>query len=240
MFAGRAASAVEGLDLPTCRLLGKGGGEGDSSDSLWAELSRWAVGGGKEGVSELHGRGATELEGSAAGLRVRANVTVVLLRMRRECRPGAVSAVVGVTIPVSAAVKSSAMATGIMIRARLLTFWLLSPAELGESAGDSKELGRLSAAADATVAEVTVAAAAAGSFTPAHNISACGKLVMAAGVERRNRLLPPWLHSPAELGESAGASLVVGKLSAAGITNGFGLSRLCFAIFALGCSVLSV
>ena len=68
VLAGLVASAVEGLDLPTCRLLGNGGGEGDSSDSLWAEPSEWAVGGGQEEVCELHGKGAAGVEGSAAGL----------------------------------------------------------------------------------------------------------------------------------------------------------------------------
>jgi hypothetical protein len=130
------------------------------------------------------------------------------------------SVVIGASIPVSAAVIPSAIATGVVIRARLFTFWLLSPAELGESAGDSKELGRLSAAADATVAEVTVAAAAAGSFTPTHNVSTCGRLVMAAGAESRNRLLSPWLFSPAELEESAGALLVVGGARAAAEASG--------------------
>ena len=70
---------------------------------------------------------------------------------------------------VSAAVKSTEGAAGVVRRKRLLTFMFPSPAELEESAGASLELGRLSAAADATATVAAMAAAAAGSFTPAYN-----------------------------------------------------------------------
>ena len=68
-------SAAVGLDLPTWRLLVKGGGGEGSSDPLWSLQSRVAV----------EERGAAGTGGSAAGLRIRVvNVTMVLLRVRRE------------------------------------------------------------------------------------------------------------------------------------------------------------
>ena len=67
-------SAAVGLDLPTWRLLVKGGGREGSSDPLWSLQSKVA-----------EGKGAAGTGGSAAGLRTRVvNVTVVLLRSRRE------------------------------------------------------------------------------------------------------------------------------------------------------------
>ena len=68
-------SAVVGLDLPTWRLLVRGGGGKGSSDPLWSIQSGMIAGEG----------GAAGTGGSAAGLRVIVvNVTVVLLRSRRE------------------------------------------------------------------------------------------------------------------------------------------------------------